>query len=454
MTQVQNEIQIDRNELLAVLSEALDRVEIEVFGVTEHHAKRVAWLCVQMGRALGMTEEEVSDLATAALLHDSALIEYQNDYENGFLRQDADGKKHCIAGEDNLKLIPGYHMLRGYVLYHHECADGSGPFGKKEEETPLGAQLIHIADEVDLKFALGTDSKESEGKLAEIQTYVREQQGILFGITASQVFLEILSKEQLLLTQSNTMEQLKNNLLPMEISFTNKDNSIFNLAELFARIIDYKSPFTKYHSVGIAGKAKQMADSLGWDKATAAKLYFAGALHDIGKLFVNNAVLEKPGRLEADEYKHIQTHADWTWRLLSKIQGFEEIRCWAAYHHEKLNGKGYPFGKTAQELGEKERLLACLDIYQALTEDRPYKAGMPHKKAIAILQEMAQKEELDAYFVEEIAKKFGNGELAETEKTALFSCGICGYLHETDALEQGFVCPVCGAKETLFSRML
>ena len=82
MEQLQKEIKIDRNELLAVLSEALDRVEIDVFGVTEHHAKRVAWLCVQMGVKLGMTDEEISDLATAALLHDSALLEYKNDYEN------------------------------------------------------------------------------------------------------------------------------------------------------------------------------------------------------------------------------------------------------------------------------------------------------------------------------------------------------------------------------------
>lgn len=468
MKQIQNEIQIDRNELLAVLSEALDRVEIEVFGVTEHHAKRVAWLCVQMGRSLRMSEEEISDLATAALLHDSALIEYREDYEHGFLKTDADGRKHCVAGEENLKLIPGYHMLRGYVLYHHECADGSGPFGKKEEETPLGAQLIHIADEVDLKFALGKEYEEQVSKanseshlyakLENIQKYVKEQQGTLFGTTASEAFLRILSIEQLVLTQQNTLEQLKKHLLPMQISFTehgeSDSESLLCLAELFARIIDYKSPFTKCHSIGIAEKAKQMADALGWDEATGAKLYFAGALHDIGKLFVDNAVLEKPGRLDADEYQHIQTHADWTWKLLSKIQGLEEVQRWAAYHHEKLNGKGYPFGKTAEELGEKERLLACLDIYQALTEDRPYKTGMKHTKVIGILQEMAQKGELDAYFIEKIDELFGNGECAEAEKTALFTCEICGYVHETDAITKGFVCPVCGAKETAFSKML
>ena len=450
----EQEIIIDRNELLEVLSEALDRVEIDVFGVTEHHAKRVAWLSAQMGMQLGMTAEEVSDIATSALLHDSALIAYKQDYTEGVLRQDADGRKHCIDGEENLKLIPGYHMLRGYVLYHHECADGSGPFKQKEEETPLGAQLIHIADEVDLKFALGTECENLDEKLQQIQEYVKEQQGVLFGKKVSEAFLNILSKEQLFLTRDAVMKYLKESLLPIKVSFSKKESNLLDLAELFARIIDYKSPFTKNHSIGIAEKAKQMAASLGYPEETCTKLYFAGALHDVGKLFIDPSVLEKPGRLEAEEYQHIQTHAEWTWKLLGKIQGFEEIKRWASYHHEKLNGKGYPFGKTAEELGTEERLLTCLDIYQALTEDRPYKAGMVHKKAIGILKEMAEKGELDADIIEQMDKKFGNGEETEVQKTALFSCGICGYVHETDLLSDEFVCPVCGAKATVFSRML
>ena len=90
--------------MLSVLSEALDSVEKEVLGVTDHHAKRVAWMCIQMGRHAGMTEEEISELAVAALLHDNALNEYKQDYENGRLRFGASGKKHCIAGEEKLSL--------------------------------------------------------------------------------------------------------------------------------------------------------------------------------------------------------------------------------------------------------------------------------------------------------------------------------------------------------------
>ena len=81
---------------------------------------------------------------------------------------------------------------------------------------------------------------------------------------------------------------------------------------------------------------------------------------------------------------------------MSQVDGFEDIRDWATLHHEKLNGKGYPFGKTADELNEQERIMACVDIYQALTEERPYKKGMSHEKTCDILDEMAEKGFVDA----------------------------------------------------------
>ena len=429
-------MRINRNQLLTVLSEALDHVEKEVLGVTDHHAKRVAWLCIQMGKAAGMSEGEISDLAVGALLHDNALNEYKEDYENGKLREGASGDKHCITGEKNLKLFTKESkQLRGFVLYHHECADGSGPFGKTADEVPLGAQLVHIADEMDLQFAFGNAGIET---LAEADHYALSQEGKAFSSQAVELFRKALTPELLDVLSDTGIEKLILEFAPVEVE---ADRGI---AELFARIIDYKSPFTKVHSVGVAEKAERMADRLGYDKEHIERLYMAGALHDIGKLLVDVEVLEKAGRLNEEEYKHIQSHAYETYRLLSKIEGFEEIRGWAAYHHEKLNGKGYPFGLTEAEMSEEVRLLACLDIYQALTEDRPYKAGMTHKKAIGILYELADKGDLDRNIVEKIDVEFGNGntEIPE-EKTALFQCAVCGYIYEGDVVPSEFVCPVC-----------
>ena len=100
------------------------------------------------------------------------------------------------------------------------------------------------------------------------------------------------------------------------------------------------------------------------------------------------------------------------------------------------------------------RLLACLDIYQALTEDRPYKAGMTHAKAISILRELCDKGELDLSLTEAIDKVFGaENKLEEYAKEALFQCPACGFIYEGDVVPKGYECPVCGQPEHRFYRI-
>ena len=174
-----------------------------------------------------------------------------------------------------------------------------------------------------------------------------------------------------------------------------------SLANFFAQIIDYKSPFTSTHSIGVAESAAKLSLFMGFNKETSEKMYLAGALHDIGKVAVGNEILEKPGRLTDEEFAVMKHHAAYTYYILSEIDDFEELRDWAAFHHERLDGTGYPFGKCAAELNIQERMMACVDIYQALTESRPYKQGMSHEKACAILRDMAHNGWLDASIVEQ-----------------------------------------------------
>ena len=132
----------------------------------------------------------------------------------------------------------------------------------------------------------------------------------------------------------------------------------------------------------MAEDAERLSRYMGFDEETVQKMYLAGALHDIGKVAVGNEILEKPGRLTEDEFAVMKHHAAYTYYILSGVDDFDEIRDWAAFHHERLDGTGYPFGKTAAELNTQERMMACIDIYQALTESRPYKQGMPHGRLL------------------------------------------------------------------------
>lgn len=397
-------MQIYINDMLYALSGALDSVEAEVFGVKSHHAERVAYIATKLGQSYGMSPEELSCLAAAAVLHDNALTEYisvkrQIDVSDTSLMPSAELLKvHCDMGEKNVQILPFYPQIKYAVLYHHENANGTGPHGLKSSETPIFAQIIHLSDQVDNAFALDDID---EKKHLEIHDYVDNQAGLMFAPQLCNKFHVLFPvAKQKTLYKENARRLLETELPHTTRNYDNK--AVEGLATMFAKIVDYKSHFTCTHSLGIAEKARHMGKFYGYDELTCTKLYLAGALHDIGKLTISNAILEKPDSLTREEYAVMKGHALASWQILSQIDGMQDVINWACLHHEKLDGTGYPFGKKAAELNHNERLLACIDIYQALLEDRPYRKGMSHGKAMVILREMSSKGFIDQQITEDI----------------------------------------------------
>ncbi len=397
---------IDVNDMLFALSYALDCVERDVIGVTTNHGKRVAYLSVLMGRKLGMCQKDLDALAGLAIMHDNALTEFLHEEHEKKPGERANNSllvRHCILGEQNIMRMPMDGEHKNIILYHHEHANGSGPFGKTGRETPLGAQLIHIADQIDANWKLDELLPE---RLEQVMDWVRKRQNIIFSQECASCILDIMDVAVLGKMQGEQLNtSLHEILVPAAKEYQDRD--VKNLASVFANITDYKSKFTRTHSIGIAQKAERMGQFYHDSQEKITMLYLAGALHDIGKLAVDRDVLEKPDKLTDQEYRHIQNHAYYTYEILSQIHGMEEITKWASYHHEKLDGSGYPFGLKADELNQEERLLACLDIYQALTEDRPYKAGFTHEKTMDIMKGMVAKNLLDKKIVEDINQVFG-----------------------------------------------
>lgn len=396
------------NDMMYSFSYALDCVEHDLLGVTTFHGQRVACLCALMGRELGMGEDELLDLTACAILHDNALTQYiQEERLQGTdlltETERIEPAAHCVMGEQNLKDLPLKTDMTGSILYHHENADGTGPFGKTAAQVPIYAQLIHISDQVDIGWDLSFMTDE---KFEKIRTYVSAQRDRKFSGLCVDLFLKACGRNLLAQFHRERALVVLQELLPYrEREYS--DAEVVGLSNIFAKIIDYKSQFTRTHSLGIAQKARRMGEYYGCPPEEVTKLYFAGALHDIGKLVVDRDILEKPGKLTDREYEHIQNHAYHTFNMLRRIKGLEDVTLWASLHHEKLNGKGYPFGKTAVDLNRNERLMGCLDIYQALTEKRPYKDGMSHEKSIGILRDMAANNFVDAAIVEDLNRVFG-----------------------------------------------
>ena len=121
----------------------------------------------------------------------------------------------------------------------------------------------------------------------------------------------------------------------------------------------------------------------------------AGYLHDLGKLAVPTELLEKPDRLDSREYLRVQKHALYTRRLLEGIPGLGYGINWAAQHHERLDGSGYPAHSEGKEIAFGSRVMAVADIFTAVTEERPYRKSMSDREAVSFLAALTSNGHLD-----------------------------------------------------------
>ncbi len=414
-------MKLDFMEMLYALSLALDMVENEAIkGAKLGHGKRVGYLCYLMGKKAGLDMDEIRDLVGCGILHDNALTEYfkqkygdlhkyQGSVLDNILDNDANGTgniqedslvKHCIIGERRMKYLPFHTNVDTVLLYHHENADGSGPMGKKADEITLKSQILRLADRIDIFFDL-TDV--NSYTMEDITEFVKSKKNCWFSEQAVQYFLDGVTYEDFVYLKNHSPEEFLRTHIHVKME-NYSDYEIRGIARFFAEVIDYKSSFTKNHSLGVAQIAETMAEFYGFDAEKKIRFYMAGALHDIGKLLVPTDILEKPGKLEKEEFFLMKNHASATYRILRQIHGIEDITEWAANHHEKLDGSGYPRGLTEKELTFEDKLMACIDIYQALREDRPYKKGMDAQQIRNIMYDMVQKLKIDREITADLLK--------------------------------------------------
>jgi len=396
------------NEFLRAVANALDTIEINIFGMPTNHSKRIAYISVKIARELRLTNEEIFDLASLAIMHDNgASMKILHDKLLGTTKEKINvmesRKGHCIIGEDNLKEFPFLTNPQNIIKYHHEKYDGSGFFGLSKDEIPLLAQIIALPDTLDLVFDLrNVLNKEI------ITAFVHEHRNTFFSPLLSDVFLKIADHHEFweALSDKNIDDSVKKGIpiFSHELNY----NEIHTITKTFSKIIDAQSEFTQKHSSGLSEKLEKMAEFYKMDTIMILKLLIATDLHDLGKLVISSDLLDKPGKLSEEEFVEIKKHPKITKVCLQDISGFKEITKWASNHHEKLDGSGYPEGLIAKDLDFNSRLIACLDIYQALREDRPYRKSMDHNKAMEILNGMVEVGQLDHIIVDDINSVFLN----------------------------------------------
>ncbi|MBZ9686620.1 HD domain-containing protein [Clostridium estertheticum] len=376
-------MKISTRSLIEGLSYALDVAEKSYFS----HSKHVAYLSVMIAMELDLPKEQQEELYYAALLHDIGA-------SNTYLIQE-----HCEVGRDIILKLPIKSIIAEYVYYHHEHYDGTGPFKLKADEIPLPSQIICIANLFDTKF--GSIETLNLETLNEINKWI-DSNHELFKPEIVETFYRLIEKEYIFLDyfthEFNNVLVKRIEIIRNNIGF--EDVKLF--AHAFSQIIDKRSTFTYEHSVGISNLVNKITTQLGYNYEIQNKMYIAALLHDIGKLVISNDIIDKKGKLDEEERYQINKHTYYTRWILEQIEGFGDITNYASNHHEKLNGNGYPLHLAEEQISELDRVMAICDVYQALTEDRPYRTKMPIDKVWSIINEMVNNNDLDGNLVGKI----------------------------------------------------
>ena len=153
--------------------------------------------------------------------------------------------------------------------------------------------------------------------------------------------------------------------------------------------IESQDPHLRGHSARVSASAESVARRLGWDERRVAVLRLGGALHDVGKIAVDVAVLRKPGPLDADELAQIRRHPEAGAQLLHGIAEFKAALPCVLYHHERWDGSGYPSGRAGTRIPVEARLLAVADAFDAMTSPRPYREALTAENALGELERCA-----------------------------------------------------------------
>lgn len=405
---MENDKKIRLVDLMICLSDAMDFIDP---AVVDHH-KRVAYIAHSMATEMGLPLARQKDIALAGALHDIgafSLAERRNTLAFEILNP----HKHAESGYALLRLFSPLSAVATMVRFHHV------PWGNGEgrefngQEVPLASHMLHLSDRI---AVLINRKKEILSQAEGICRTIQTNAGRLFSPELVDVFRTMSAREYFWLDLASPSIQtiLSQRLRSARIGVASRD--MLGFSQLFSRIIDFKSPFTATHSSGVAASAEFLAGRLGFSRQECTAMRIAGYMHDLGKLAVPVEILDKPSRLNRKEFNVVRHHTFYTYRILEPIAALQTINAWAAFHHERLDGSGYPFHLKEKDLPLGSQVMAVADVFTALTEDRPYRLGMKRSETLKVLNDMSLNSALNGEIVALLGKNYND--LEAVRKTA------------------------------------
>ena len=156
---------------------------------------------------------------------------------------------------------------------------------------------------------------------------------------------------------------------------------------VFSQFFDAKDALTSGHSMRVAKYSILLARKLGYGSEQCRKIYYIALMHDCGKVWIPDEILKKPGKLTSEEYDLMKTHTTTGANMLQDFSSIPNIREGALYHHERYDGKGYPYGKSKEEIPFIGRLICVADSYDAMNSNRCYRNQLSKEKILSELLE-------------------------------------------------------------------
>jgi HD-GYP domain-containing protein (c-di-GMP phosphodiesterase class II) len=401
-------LKINLRSAVLALSDALDLVGVDDF----QHGKRVAMIARETAILLGLPEARLDNLVCACLLHDVGVSSTAVHRRMVHGTESDDMHVHCERGRGLLLPFAHLSLLANSIRYHHT------PWAELpsdlSEADAVDSNLILLADRVDtllLREGLGNPLVHREGICAEIATLASRELApevvrAFLGAAASEAFWIALVPRHV----QAYLDELPLSNWQVTIDFP----QFRHVARLVSSIVDAKSHFTAAHSVGVAQLSRHLAALMGFHADSLAQVEIAGLMHDVGKLCVPDEIVEKPARLTPLEFSVMERHSFETYQILRHIPGLETIAEWAAFHHEALNGHGYPFRHKGGRLSMEARIVAVADVFQALAQERPYRGAQPIEEILGILESFVANGVLDGDVVAVASQNLDASWLAAT----------------------------------------
>ena len=386
--------------LLNALAKAMNLIN----PVMENHHQETAYLAYQIGVEMGLKTEDLHMIVIAALLHDVGTIVMP--LEENLSEIESHRREIAHIGAEMIRDLKQFEAIAGIIEL---CQNGyleNVKFAKTKEclmtlETLHGEtrvsieQCISVAECIHLADVISSLWNEDDGEILNQIPIIREavemSRGTEFSDKAVDAFLRLSTREFIwmdFILNPSFLTYFTGDMHDVDLEQT------VELTQLMSRIIDFRSSFTAMHSAGVAASAKELAKLAGMSEKDCLKMEIAGNLHDVGKLRVPNEILEKPGKLTDKEFNIVKEHPYYTRLILMDIEGFDEIADWAGFHHEKLNGRGYPFHFDSGFLSLGSRIMTVADIFSAITEERPYRKPMNRDQAMKIMWENVERGEI------------------------------------------------------------